>query len=1020
MFSSPASKSIRASSFNNGSNVRIDEETLDSIRGSINSSFKNYREIYNEDGTIEIMDLPTDPKPVGDEQKKSRTNKTLFNENIIISSGKPDDQSIVLTIMGDGYTADQQEDFIDSAQRVVEFLLGNPDSDAKGFYPYNLFRDFFTVYAIEVISNESGVSRDADYNNNHIVDNYFGSSFYGGEETGTVERRLDIKKYHKAYELVKSDSPTAVIICNSTRWGGTGGDISIISSHSRNGSILTHEMGHTLGGLADEYWVNNEHFNLIEAPNKTNNGDLNTIKWANWIGYAGKFGGISAYRYSYNEGDISYDWYKPHLSCHMQNTISQFCAVCAEELIYRMGLITGEFFSTTTISDEYIRIDNVNYLIYGEFEIPPIINKKIVEEIGVEAFKDQTMLSSITIHKNIIKIADNAFINCTNLNKVKLTRDSNNSVQLGNDVFYGCNQLKEIIVPTSRILEYKNAINWSYYSSYIVDTNSFSLLRLNCFHTSNRNTSLPTEKNRVYKLNVECPKSYKITSTATSLVRMSIYNANMNLIDGSTNELIVYLNPGIYYIDIRFDDDLASGTITTKYELRWPHTGWEVEYNEDNDVLTHLHQMGLNEYKNQLKYYNNNGAGFYEFTLNGTLIDDVSPYYPEGAITIYSNSSRSNILTKFSGYPVEAKTSENINRMVVYLPSSGYFYIDINMASNELASLDLRINPVTSQEINLFNLSLTSNEYINIFNETTHGEYFQKLIINQTGKFTFSTSYSGFQNNTLFILTKLEYDKITNTYSLVVKIIDELHAKDYPEPKTLNLEEGIYYIGYYNKNDNQPLNVEITRHVTLSGSHILMTDPESGALCGSQINTIEMNSQVKSYNELFITKSFTRIIYPNYNYIYDTSSSRLDYYWYSSNESIATVTDYGTVLGKNVGTVKIMAVLKEDPSKVFIKEFTIIEDAGTDPLIVNSTLTVNYSETDSGTFRLALEEVNCPYPWFQDYSWSLFIPEQENALTVYLDEWGNIAVNQVGGFVLTGSYLKNNRITVIIDVIVIP
>ena len=109
MFSSPASKSIRASSFNNGSNVRIDEETLDSIRGSINSSFKNYREIYNEDGTIEIMDLPTDPKPVGDEQKKSRTNKTLFNENIIISSGKPDDQSIVLTIMGDGYTADQQD-----------------------------------------------------------------------------------------------------------------------------------------------------------------------------------------------------------------------------------------------------------------------------------------------------------------------------------------------------------------------------------------------------------------------------------------------------------------------------------------------------------------------------------------------------------------------------------------------------------------------------------------------------------------------------------------------------------------------------------------------------------------------------------------------------------------------------------------------------------------------------------------------------------------------------------------------
>lgn len=44
----------------------------------------------------------------------------------------------------------------------------------------SLFSDYFTVYAIEVISNQSGVNRDANTNNGVIVDNYWGSSFYYG------------------------------------------------------------------------------------------------------------------------------------------------------------------------------------------------------------------------------------------------------------------------------------------------------------------------------------------------------------------------------------------------------------------------------------------------------------------------------------------------------------------------------------------------------------------------------------------------------------------------------------------------------------------------------------------------------------------------------------------------------------------------------------------------------------------------------------------------------------------------
>jgi hypothetical protein len=353
--------------------------------------------------------------------------------------------------------------------------------------------------------------------------------------------------------------------------------------------------------------------------------------------------------------------------------------------------------------------------------------------------------------------------------------------------------------------------------------------------------------------------------------------------------------------------------------------------------------------------------------------------------------------------------------MIVYLPRNGYFFIDVNMTSSNLSSLYLNINPLEYQEINLFSLSETSNESFNIFNETTMGDNFQEFIVRQTGKFTISSTYSG--TPTLFVLSKLNYNEISNTYTLET-IISELIDGENNPIQTLMLNDGTYYVGYFNKNDTSSVTVSLNRLVTQFGSHVLVTDPDYLTPCGSQITIIEMNNPNKSYRQTVITKDFTRLIYPDYNY--GVSASRLDYHWYSSDENIAIVTDYGTVLGKNVGTVKIMAVLKSDPSKVFVKEFTIINDTGTEPLVVNSSYSVKYSETDNGKFQLELEKVNCPFPWFQDYNWSLFIPCQENSISVNIDQWGYLTVNGTGFFTLSGTYLKNSRITIIINVIIEP
>jgi len=91
-------------------------------------------------------------------------------------SGRNNRDSIVVVLMGDGFTATQQLDFLGHAHSVINTMLGvYPYMGAnRGIHPFNLFREYFTVYAIKTISEESGISI-RNVIPNVIVNNRFGS-----------------------------------------------------------------------------------------------------------------------------------------------------------------------------------------------------------------------------------------------------------------------------------------------------------------------------------------------------------------------------------------------------------------------------------------------------------------------------------------------------------------------------------------------------------------------------------------------------------------------------------------------------------------------------------------------------------------------------------------------------------------------------------------------------------------------------------------------------------------------------
>ena len=326
----------------------------------------------------------------------------------------------------------------------------------------------------------------------------------------------------------------------------------------------------------------------------------------------------------------------------------------------------------------------------------------------------------------------------------------------------------------------------------------------------------------------------------------------------------------------------------------------------------------------------------------------------------------------------------------------------------------LGVDVVDTYVVDNFVLSESNSSIINIYSDNVFENALERVILKQSSRIKIEYEYTGNQLNNIYcILSKIIYELDTHQYFFIPIYEGTVNSVDNYLTTTFDLVPDTYYLGFFGMNEGINFNINITRLVTQSGSNAFIVDPGSNWNCGSQINILEKNFLNKSYNGTSITEGFTRIIYLNESVV--PSPSRLDYYWYSSDETKAIVTTYGTILGKNAGLVKIMAVSKLDSSKVFVMQFTIYEDDGTGITPLETNLVIEYSETDNGTFHLMLNDVICPYPWYQYYSWD--VDNLSSGLIVVNDYWGNYTVNGTGMFDIIGTdYIFN---TIFITIIII-
>lgn len=407
--------------------------------------------------------------------------------------------------------------------------------------------------------------------------------------------------------------------------------------------------------------------------------------------------------------------------------------------------------------------------------------------------------------------------------------------------------------------------------------------------------------------------------------------------------------------------------------------------------------------------FNNFGSRFVEISLVATSDSSVS--YPSGSIQVKNAEYRLIKKCDIQGYQSNAMNQNNQNKFTVYLANSGYHYLEINYDMTEITKLEVSINIVASTNtINLFDYGQSEEFTINPLVNSNSLDKIIQIDIKQSGQYEISLTNSS-QQNSLYrhVLLRKETNN-SEDYLIVKKNINISSNVSY----TINLDKGFYYIGYFDSSETNIISISMTRKITQFGSYHLVPDPDRWTPCGSQIDLQERNVDInnKSYRQTNITEGFTRLIYLDSS---APSTSRLDYDWYSSDEDIAKITDYGTVLALPINvyqkTVRVMAVYKYDMSKTFVKEFTVVNDNDTyasNPIDIN----INMEIAPMHYTYIDLSKADVPINMLQYYSWI-------STTNVSVDGWGRLLANNnaLGTTVnIVGTYMYNPKVKIKVSV----
>lgn len=255
-------------------------------------------------------------------------------------------ECIDVAIVAEGYTADEMETFYRDAQAACRAILAHA--------PFDRLAGQFNFIAVGAPSEDSGVSvpREGMWRRTAVGSNF--DTFYSDRylTTGHV-RRLNDLLAGLPYEHI-------IVLANTQTYGG-GGIYNFYTltaaHHAQFAPVVVHEFGHSFGGLADEYFYDDQYTPMYPSDTEPWEPNLTTLKdfsskWADMLPEgtpvptppvtdpARVYTQVGVYE---GGGYSSKGVYRPATECRMKiNEAPAFCPVCQRALERLIRFYTEE------------------------------------------------------------------------------------------------------------------------------------------------------------------------------------------------------------------------------------------------------------------------------------------------------------------------------------------------------------------------------------------------------------------------------------------------------------------------------------------------------------------------------------------------------------------------------------------------------------------------------------------------------------------------------------------------------
>ena len=303
-----------------------------------------------------------------------------------IQKTRSDTENMVILICGEGYTKSQQQKFINDVKKVWEGAMQHE--------PYRSYADRFNVYALCTASESSFNSGDSTFfdvvidkssgpmiglsksiSKNHIFERCIGPAFLEEIHDAHIPKKTDpnssywvgnnspLSEYEPFYYVHKYINQFAVLVNTTQDFGGSHRNyergihyLVTPADSARAQKTFTHELGHGLLELGDEYMSSTTQQTDLTSLNVAHTHDPNNVKWKQLLGF----------RKTYTCNALGYgNAYNSSYECLMRDTTYGFCEVCKLQGSKRMSqLIDGK---SLYVADPEVKKYTGQYSAYSDF-----------------------------------------------------------------------------------------------------------------------------------------------------------------------------------------------------------------------------------------------------------------------------------------------------------------------------------------------------------------------------------------------------------------------------------------------------------------------------------------------------------------------------------------------------------------------------------------------------------------------------------------------------------------------------